>query len=304
MLKNSGISKSFFLIQLQTNLEQVNEIFLLQKLSAIAVKSGILLHEIQRERAHSIWYLGTKGENFTKLNSQRKKTDLKMSEYENYLKSVNLESFNGEIKDAISKTIIQLSTLKREREMINSLTENIDSSIAYFSTLIGFFISLIEMLCKFNINSKLTRGINTYILLLKLKEKIGQERATLTGTFSENKFNINRIASFLEILNEQELYEKKFLNKATKEQMNLYYSKIEDRILNEINDFRKIAIKNLITNTFGVSTKDWLRIITNKIDLLKEVEDKVFCDITNDIEKLRKYFHNQAKQSLFKIANI
>jgi methyl-accepting chemotaxis protein len=304
MLNNSEIEKSFFLIKLQENLGKINEIFILQQLSVVAVKAAKLLHELQKERGHSSWYLGTRGENRKELDRQRKTSDLKMQDFANYLESINQESFNKEIFSIINHTVNQLSTLEEKREKINLLDESIDSSINYFSELIADFISLTELLYSFKLNTKLTRDIKTYVLLLKLKEKTGQERATLTGTFSEGQFNLKRVSFFLKILEEQKLYEKKFLSKATIDQINLYNSKIGSRILNDINDFRNIAIKNLTGNNFGVSTGKWFRIITNKIELLKEVEDKIAYDINNDISNLKTSFHFQAKKLLFNITKI
>jgi hypothetical protein len=72
--------------------EIVNQMNLLQALSALTVKSSSLIHELQKERGLSAGFLGSQGAEFSKeLLAQRLKTDKAIKELDSFVKKFNFK---------------------------------------------------------------------------------------------------------------------------------------------------------------------------------------------------------------------
>ena len=125
------------------------------------------------------------------------------------------------------------------------------------------------------------------------KERTGIERAVGTNTFAQNKFTEGLKARFYTLIAEQTAYMDIFSKIASKDIVDFYLKTVVGKDIEEVEKMRKIALFSNIEENFGVDPNYWFETITNKINLLKQVEDHISTHLLNEInlEKDEATFH-------------
>ena len=128
---------------------------------------------------------------------------------------------------------------------------------------------------------------------LLAKERTGIERAVGTNTFAQNKFTEGLKARFYTLIAEQTAYLDIFSKIASKDIVDFYLKTVVGKDIEEVEKMRKIALFSNIEENFGVEPNYWFERITNKINLLKQVEDHISIHLLNEInlEKDEATFH-------------
>ncbi|MCU7940373.1 MAG: nitrate- and nitrite sensing domain-containing protein [gamma proteobacterium symbiont of Bathyaustriella thionipta] len=115
--------------------------------------------------------------------------------------------------------------------------------------------------------------LNSLMLFISAKERAGIERAILSATFSQDKFNPFLTTKFLSVLAQQQALLDLFEYSANDE-FKQYYSQIKSNpAFNEVQRMRNIALTK--QSGFGVDADYWFKTITQKINKLKEMENKI-----------------------------
>lgn len=242
----------------------------------LSVKLSSVLHEIQKERGASAGHLGYKGEKFTNiLLSQQKQTDKKIKELKEFykrsfipeieiVKKINLDSVN-EIRKKIN---LHLVTVKTAVDFYTSLNKEIIDTISYFSTIPQ--------------DVEVGTDFSSFVVFISSKEKAGLERAILSTVFAMDKFTLESFAEFSSLVSEQKTLLNLFFN-TTSKQIKAEFNQLQsDSSFTEVQRIREIALSR--DKNFGVDSIYWFEIMTNKIEKLKEFEDK----IANDTIKVAK----------------
>ena len=118
-----------------------------------------------------------------------------------------------------------------------------------------------------------------YISFLQEKERVGRERALLSNAFATDRFEPGALNKYIYIIAEQNTYTSVFLSFATSDQKDFYKKKIQGKSIDEVARIRKIALERADSGGFGVDPRHWFKMATGKIELLKEVEDKLSTDL-------------------------
>ncbi len=276
----------------------VKELDSLEKLAAISVKISTLVHETQKERGMTAGYIGSNGEKFrSELPSQRSNTDQKADDLKDSWTQLDKEGLDSEFQRNISQALNQLNQIKSKRNAISSLNISAKDAIGYYTNMNASFLDAIATISKISSEAELTTLISAYVNFLKGKERAGIERAVLSNTFAADKFGPGMFVKFASLIAAQISYTDVFSSVATREQQAYYENKMRDQSVAEVERMRQVAIDKAAKGNFGIDAGYWFKTQTSKIDLLKEIDDKLSADLYEKAEELKD--HAQAALMIY-----
>lgn len=94
-----------------------------------------------------------------------------------------------------------------------------------------------------------------------------------------DKFGDGIYERFLTSMASQGIYLKVFMQNASQKNIALYEEAKKDKSFATVESMRNTAMKNSITGGFGISGKYAFDTFTKKIDILKNVEDKLAVEL-------------------------
>ncbi|NPA95444.1 MAG: chemotaxis protein, partial [Thermodesulfobacteria bacterium] len=263
-------------INLIHDYQQLRSYSAIAELSILSRNISNLVHELQKERGASAGYLSSNGTKFAnELGSQREHTDAKLQAYQNYLQQFDFKKFDPTLEQLINKAGTLLARLDDERRAISNLQRTTKQTVAYYSTVNGRLLDIIGYMTHLPDNAKLASQIGAYYNFLQSKERAGKERAVLSGVFAKGSFTPETYSLFIQLVTEQKTYLSVFKALATEEELRFYHHTVSGPAVDKVEQMRRIAREvNLdATKSFGVDPVVWFNTITEKINLLKKVED-------------------------------
>ena len=260
----------------------------LEDLTKLSAKISLLLHETQKERGASAGFVGSKGTKFgTILPNQRNLTNKRLQEFKDTLSKIDLKKFDPDLNQKIQDSLNRLSKLNNIRKNISNLTIPLKNVVEYYTNTNGSLLKIIETATTLAKSVRLVKALNTYTNFLKSKERAGVERAVLSGTFASDKWKNGFYAKFITLLAEQNTYLDASMATATPYIKNFYKNTMNSPIVAKVQEMENIA-KNHTNGNFGVNAETWFKSITEKINLLKKVDDKMSnynFTLLNEVQK-------------------
>jgi methyl-accepting chemotaxis protein len=259
----------------------------MQSLSALAVKSSALVHELQKERGMSAGFIGSKGEKFvTELPKQRAMTDQKTADLKALLSSMDVAQFGPQFKSSLDGALGHLGRISDVRKKISALEALPKESFGYYSALIGAVLDVVSQISKSSRHDEVARATTAYLMFLNGKEQAGMERATLNGVFASNQFSPEVYQRFISLVSVQASYFNLFASFAQSGAVDFYRQKMAGSYSAEVDEMRKIAMEKVNEGDFGIEPTRWFGSITKKIDAMKEVEDRLSGELDALVQKL------------------
>jgi methyl-accepting chemotaxis protein len=251
----------------------LGEMSQLSQMSELAISIGDLIHEIQKERGLTAGYLGVEGEVFaSNLEVQRKNTDSGVSAFKMHeAMHPDLLEIDG-LREDLEIFNKKFSRLASVRTLVQSHEVEANQTINYYSELNSSLFKVIGHLTTMSTNPDLVKSSAAYISLLNGKERAGIERAIISNTFANDEFGEGMLLKFSSLMAVQDTYFSVFENLATPGQRVFYKNKMKSDVVKKVQVMREIALNNAFTGNFGIDARDWFKVMTQKIDLLKEVE--------------------------------
>jgi|GEM_PF-5797610 len=251
-----------------------------ESLSSLAVKISALVHELQKERGASAVFLGRKGTEFvSELSGQRHETDKKLTDLQIFLKGFDASRFGAEFKGNMDTALTDIDAIKGKREAIDRLRISGGEARNYFANTISSSLDIVAAISRLSSNTEITIMTSAYVNFLLAKERVGKERALMSSTFAMDRFEPGMFNDFVSFVAEQNAYINVFLYFASSGQKDFYKTKMQGQFVDESARMRKIAFEKGDKGGFGVDAGHWYRMITGKINLLKEVEDRLSNDL-------------------------
>jgi len=263
-------------ITLVQDYRQLHSYQAIAELSVLSRHISSLVHELQKERGASAGFLSSKGAKFSgKLSSQRQDTDAKLQTFQKYLKQFDFKKFDSTLEQLINKAQTMLSRLGNERTAISGLQRTTKEAVIFYSSINGNLLDIIGYMTHLPENADLASQIGAYYNYLQSKERAGKERAILSGAFARGSFTPQTYSLFIQLVTEQNTYLSVFKALATEEELRFYNQTVSGPAVDKVEQMRRIAKEvNLDTErTFGVDPVAWFNTITQKINLLKKVDD-------------------------------
>ena len=225
-------------------LEIVNEMNSLEEWSELAVKSSLLIHELQNERGMSAGFLGSRGVKFSAgIKAQRHKTDNAIKGLDKFLRGFNFKKTSKEIKNNMDTIFSKLNKITFKRNLVDKLDISVVDELRYYTAIINSLLKGINHLSKIITNTELSNLFTTYANLLQVKEKAGVERATLNNIFGQGHFAPDMYRNFILLVGTQNIYTENFFFFATPHQKQIYQHIMQGEFVDEVTRIRDIAFK-------------------------------------------------------------
>ncbi|MBF0427695.1 MAG: nitrate- and nitrite sensing domain-containing protein [Magnetococcales bacterium] len=258
-------------------------------LSGLGVRIGELTHEAQKERGMSAGFLGSQGKKFSdQLPKQQQDTDTQTKLMLEYIKTFNTKDLGSDLNTSLQNALGRLSKVQDIRRQVMALTIPAGEAIGFYTQTITDLLNVIAALPLLSANTEMAALTGGYVHFLLAKERSGQERAILTNTFAKNGFGEGMFQKFIALITEQNAYLGVFNSLATPSQRNFYKEKMATPAVAEVETMRTIALTKFATGQFDVDPNHWFKTITDKINLLKEVENRLANDLDNRTTTLAK----------------
>ncbi len=259
----------------------------------LSTKISALVHEVQKERGASAGYLGSKGKNFGDiLSKQRVLTDQKKEEFLKTLdkflkenKNLSKTEYGKELKERLDKVSSLLSEIPSVRKRVDDLSIPLGDALSFYTSINTNGLEAIGIVAKLSPNSNITRELLSYLNFLLSKERAGIERAVGSNTFAKDKFGPGMYRKFITLVAEQNAYMYEFLLLASPKVKDFYKNTVTGTPIEEVERMRKILIDKAQTGGFGVDSTYWFKMMTEKINLLKKVEDFLVNNVIAVVDK-------------------
>lgn len=256
-----------------------------KNLSALATTINQPIQKLQIERGASSVFVGSRGRKMrSELLARRINTDQSFDAVRTFLESFDPGRVDPKLKDLLDRAMVNINRHNDKRDEISGMVISVDDSFDYYTRLIASMMNINNYILAIlgeGTDAKITRLISAYISFSHGKERAGRERALMAGVFAENKLSLETQIHFHSLVAEQNSYKSTFLSFATPGQIKFYAQHMQGRFIEEVESMRSVAFQKGVDTKLDVDPQHWFNMITGKIDLLKEVEDKIAVDIVS-----------------------
>lgn len=263
----------------------INEIYLSMhvKESLSLAKERILeveamaksVHFLQIERGQSIGYLVSGGtKNRDALLQTREKLDASLEEMKKVYAATSADTsfFNT------------LSGLAQTRASVDSLSVSTSNTGAYYTNII---LSCVDIVSAIPLTMEDIEGrniIQAYSHLISVKEQMGQIRANLNEAFSKDKLSFDAALNLGGSVKTRDVNIRKFKISAPKDLRDIFETLYQGERVERAEAMIQTALTKGKDGSFGIDAALWFTNATAAIDLLREVEVKIFGQIYKDID--------------------
>ena len=261
----------------------------LQQLMPTVKLLNAVLHETQKERGATAGYLGSKGIKFGAiLEAQKATTDDNIAKLQTSLATLKLANYAHKFQHYMRKTVKNLNTLRKIRASVKEQSISSKVAISFYTNMNADMLKVTEALIDETKSAKSAKSLNAYYSFLMSKERAGIERAILSSTFAQNRFSNGMKTKLVKTIAQQNIYLDTFRANASRKVVAFYNKTIKDSVFSSVQKMREIAISANQFGGFNVNATVWFNTITKKINMLKQVEDRLSANLVRDVAKIKK----------------
>lgn len=258
---------------------------MLAEVTQLTLNMSNIVHATQLERGSSTLFLQNQGQKFMEeLEQYRHQTDQQVTTFKNFLAAFSFPLKQSEIDSKINQLLGTLEGFSVLREEVNTQSlKQLDVIERYNKINDILFQSIIQITRLFDYYEALPSKL-AYLNLLRAKEQAGQERALLVAIFSQGKLQENQFRRFAELVSAQEVYlNHDIMNYLGDKQKEFLKKKLSaNAIVDETNRLREIIYKAQEKGELEqVNPEYWFERQTEKMNLLKEIEDNIANALKN-----------------------
>jgi methyl-accepting chemotaxis protein len=245
----------------------------LDKACQLDKKLALLVHETQKERGMTAGYIGSKGKKFAlELKKQKILTKEKFQDFKALYDVTDLSNHSDIFKNNLKSIISMYSGLDKIRKRVVSQNIAAKEAIKYYTKLNTAIINSVAITINIAKGAHCVRNLNAFNAFLMSKERAGIERAILANTFALNHFAKGMKEKLVRIISEQDSFINIFKANAPSSVIEFFDQKSNAKEFRDVHDIRLMALGFHEIGGFGVSSTDWFRVMTTKINRLKDIE--------------------------------
>ncbi len=275
-----------------------SELSKLQSLAQIAPDISALVHELQKERGNSAGFIASKGgaKFDARLTAQRKATDAVRTRFDEILDAFDTESFGKSFAEEVNAVRARVAELDVKRNSVSDLSFGVPDMAKYYTGTIRALLHVVSDLALLSSDVEITRASMAYINLLQAKERAGVERAMGAAGFGKGSFSPVVHERFVALIAQQKAFLDSFHLFASSAQYAFYEDTVAGEAVADVQRMRDIAIASAFGGELeGIEGGYWFDRITEKIDLMKRVEDR----LANDLRALATTLKDDAQSELY-----
>jgi methyl-accepting chemotaxis protein len=257
--------------------QEVNQSIHLIKDAEFFVQIGATAHNLQKERGTSVGFVSSKGSKLAdKLPGMRSDSDKTLVTLTNIIKDRLSED------STLQNTLDSLAKLAALRQKADAFEIDGLTCAAQYTKIIESLLELTNAVGKSSENVQIMRDANTYSAYLNLKERAGRERAILSGIFATDKLLLPNLLKFSGNLGEANASYLQFMQIAKPEQIEFHKQTVTGKSVEEVDRMRKHVLESTLDTPLGIESSYWFDQASNRINLMKKVEDKLVSDLLFD----------------------
>jgi methyl-accepting chemotaxis protein len=255
----------------------------------IAVRSGSLAHELQKERGLSAGFLASRGAAFRDaLTSQRQLSDKAHAEFRRLQTDLDISQLGDSAGSKMKAASAAMEQLAEKRKAIDALSLEGPASFAYYTGTIDNLLDLVTESGKISTQDSTSKSLVSLDLFLRTKEYAGRERATANAVFTGNKpMTPLQYRTLASVVAAQNAYGTQFKLLSTPAQRAEFETLAASTVNKEVERMRQAAFDKATEGDYGVEAPVWFKTITSKIDQQKEFEDRLVSDLGKQVGSLR-----------------
>ncbi|MCF6344407.1 MAG: nitrate- and nitrite sensing domain-containing protein [Devosiaceae bacterium] len=267
--------------QLKSEFEVASEAKNLLQMSELIPLVSNLVHEMQKERGMSAGFIGTKGVKFANdLVGQRELTSAALNKF---LEKTTPEKLVMLSEDVVSELVLasgDLGKLEGIRTKTSSLEISKANMVSYYTTTISELLKTIDLQISHAGDPEMVSQLLSLSSFLQAKERAGIERAVGTGAFSSGAIDQKTYLKYSSLIAVQGELLHSFGESATPELSQFFADTHKGPIVDKVYALRDI----LLAAPFGgslssVTGEQWFTATTDRINLLKQVDDVATANI-------------------------
>jgi methyl-accepting chemotaxis protein len=236
-----------------------------------------VIHYIQIERGLSVGFSSSNGiNNADAIPAVRQKVD---SAIEDMKKTYSTT-------DGDSAILNSFDELTNKRKDVDALNISASDTGAYYTHIIIMLIDATTNSPSLIDNIDIRNTIQAYTHMASAKESLGQIRANLNVAFSKDTFSEKDYFAFLGRINTYDVNIRKFENLTSQELKNYYENTFKGEAVEQTMSMINIAKENGMQGNFGVEPSLWFKKVSASIDLLRDVEFKLFSHVNKSVDDL------------------
>ncbi len=273
-----------------TRYAEHGEMARIETLTLFAEHISALVHEMQTERGLTAGFYGSGGTKFvTELANQRRQTDEKQRQLEQIATSVSREALTEAFVQALDRSLAKMVEVQEHRSKVSAQSIPAQEAIRFYTERNGLWLDTISTAAESTDNADIRLGMIAYVNFLQGKERAGIERAVMNKTFAADRFEAGALRRFISLVTAQDTYFGVFRSQATDRQVACFDQTLSDPVVAEVQRMRNIAYEAGVARTdgFDVDPAHWFASMTQKINLMKEVENRLSSDLKERASELK-----------------
>ncbi len=268
----------------------MREMSRIEAISDLSVNISAFVHEMQKERGITAGFVGSDRTKLaSELSSQRKQTNTKNEQLEANLEDFDKSNYSKTFNQILDTAIVIKNRLDKHRQNVDQRKISDQEAIGYYTSHNAAMIATIQVAAKIVTNVEMAAQMIAYVNLMQGKERAGIERAIMNKTFTADRFEKGILNKFSALVSAQTAFFNVFESTATPDQLDYFQNKMSAPVIAEVQKMRDTAFEvgSVKIGGFGIDPALWFKKATAKINLMKEVEDKLAGDIVQMASSLK-----------------
>lgn len=188
---------------------------------------------------------------------------------------------------SITDVLQKLNRVAELRTTVDKLDISAGKAAGFYTDLNADLLSLSGDIANLSTYGSLTTQLRNYYTFMQAKESAGQERAILSIALSNDMFKPGVYQKAVQLDSFQKAYLNEFSQFATHDQI---------RSLNDLNTsqggqrvamIKKVVNEKYKDGNFGIKGEEWFKAATDRINLMKQLEDNLASDINLLVSQLK-----------------
>lgn len=262
--------------------QTASEMERLRVLSQFSMRIAGLVLELQKERGMSAIFVSSNGQQLaTELSRQRDASDGQIAAVQSMARAMALTDYSTELRSVVKGAVAGLQEITAARADIAAKRLDGPATLAFFTGIIGRLLSVPMEAVKSSDNAAVTAGLISYYSYLSAKERAAQERGNGGAAFASGQFTAAGHRAYLAILADQRAFFEAFESYATADQRAFARQVVSGPVVDRFERLRRIAVEAGPGGSLqGISGADWFGAATARMDLMKQVEDRLAADLS------------------------
>lgn len=297
----------FFGLQLSSDIAVKRGIANDTRLTRLSNTIGLMTHELQKERGASAGFIASGGTAFVaELPAQRRQSDLVISTFADHAEAILKQAVPQELEDRLLAVSKQIHALDALRVAVDELAVSLPEAVGQITALNNAAIGLLSEMGKHVTYASAASALQRHAILMSAKDISGLERAIGASAFAHASTTDTAVPEDVRT---------RFLNLVLVQDslFNIYQSLASPALAQTVQELdqaeasiavqrlRDVIRANQHTDVVQTAPESWFETITQKINMIKQVEDAGAQEIVEYMATADQQATSVIQQSILRI---